>query len=367
MSTFEPLIGAHLNLSHSVQNATFISIIIPTKNREAVLHDTLSVLQNGQPYPLDFLEVNVINDGDPFQQDFNALFPKLNLRISPNRGSGAAAAKNTGIAKASHDMLFFMDDDMLLRGDHINQHLQVHEKMPNVLVGGHWENSPKLVDLLNRSSFGRYKLKTDYHILTGVEVNRIDHELFYTNSVAGFNLTLRKEVMLEIGGFNENFPFTGHEDREFSIRAMRKGYKLIYHTKAMLYHNEFDRFDMQNWLNRKSRGQIGFIILAAVDKEKQSVFGLRQHLPIQAGDGLSLILRKLSLRLLATSPIIALQKALVWLLEKTLGRAAEKLLHQLYKSLYMGYAHNGIIEGQKHFKKLGKTAFELLPKESMQA
>jgi GT2 family glycosyltransferase len=50
------------------------------------------------------------------------------------------------------------------------------------------------------------------------------------------NMAVRKEVLENLGGFDENFSFT-HADGDLFIRARKAGYKLIFNSKVVVWHH----------------------------------------------------------------------------------------------------------------------------------
>jgi GT2 family glycosyltransferase len=65
---------------------------------------------------------------------------------------------------------------------------------------------------------------------------------------------MRKSTFQQIGGYTEDFPYAGFEDAEFSFRVQNKNIPMYIDPNVMMYHNELDRQDMNQWLARKRRG-----------------------------------------------------------------------------------------------------------------
>jgi len=110
-----------------------VSVVIPTRNRGAVIADTVDAAlgQNGVE-----VEVLVVDDGSTDGTwewlSSRASDPRLRpLRHDANRG--VAAARNTGIVEASGDWLAFLDDDDLWSPDKLASQLDAMIK-----VGADW-------------------------------------------------------------------------------------------------------------------------------------------------------------------------------------------------------------------------------------
>ena len=54
------------------------------------------------------------------------------------------------------------------------------------------------------------------------------------------NACFRREVLVHVGLFDEQFKLPGGEDTELSIRTINSGYKLAYNVEAVILHNHKD-------------------------------------------------------------------------------------------------------------------------------
>lgn len=61
-------------------------------------------------------------------------------------------------------------------------------------------------------------------------------EIIPTNKLIGLCLAMRRETLIAIGGFDERFYPGNFEDVDYSIRAIRRGFKLVVCRDAFLYH-----------------------------------------------------------------------------------------------------------------------------------
>ena len=105
-------------MSEKVNGTKKISVVIPTYGRAQMVCDCVkSVLDTGYPN----LEVIVVDDCSPdntaslFAERFGNS-PSVRY-VCNNRNSLAAHSRNHGAACASGDVIFFFDDDNVLRKD----------------------------------------------------------------------------------------------------------------------------------------------------------------------------------------------------------------------------------------------------------
>ena len=91
-----------------------LSVIVPTYNERDRLADAIKSLSQ-QKYPIDLVEILVIEDGSPEPINEKSLvqyaipFKLLLFRNSTNQGR--ARSRNTGLQNASGEIIIFLDSD----------------------------------------------------------------------------------------------------------------------------------------------------------------------------------------------------------------------------------------------------------------
>jgi len=116
-----------------------VSVIIPYCQMFAEkLARTMAALER-QTYPRDLFEVLIVDDGSPEPLAQPRSTP-LNVTVvrQEDRGFGAARARNTGVRAATHDVLMFLDADMLPEKDWLAAHARWHHAVPV----GSWVHVP---------------------------------------------------------------------------------------------------------------------------------------------------------------------------------------------------------------------------------
>lgn len=236
----------------------YISVIIPTYNRKEMLKKCLkSVLSVN--YPKYRYEVIVIDDGSTdgtYEFLMEVAKEHQNLRILRQENRGPAAARNLGIRNAKGEILFFTDDDCVVPKDWIKIFLEVFEEYPEIAgVGGYLE-APN--EILKSNIFARYESLMSEILYkprsTGFYIGGVETPCVVTN-----NCAYKKEVLKEVGGFDENFSVAAGEDADLKLRICLKGYKLAYVPIKVEHYHEytFNRFIKQT-ITRK-RGDIYFM------------------------------------------------------------------------------------------------------------
>src|SRR5690348_3440535 len=116
-------------LEKDSEQAPLVSVIIPTRNRPAMLRQAIAsvmaIPQNGFS-----LEVIVVDDS-PSAETLAAAtaFPEIVYLTGGNMG--ASAARNMGIQAARGDFISFLDDDDIWTPENIAPQLRLFREHPN--------------------------------------------------------------------------------------------------------------------------------------------------------------------------------------------------------------------------------------------
>jgi GT2 family glycosyltransferase len=230
------------------------TVIIPTKDRKAILEKTLGCIKSVNN--IKDLEVVIVNDSDTNLDVDLSLFP-TSFQMLQNPGSGVAAAKNFGASKAMNEWLIFMDDDILVKPSTF-ENLPAYYEHKNWCSNINWVYPDFIINQRNFNPFVRYLNKYQFDSLKGWSNNPDwnDHKIFRVQSVSSQFLVIHKSEFEAVGGYNERFPLAGFEDHDMSVRLDNLGAEMFLDPTNVVYHNEEDRIVLENWLERKRRGAI---------------------------------------------------------------------------------------------------------------
>jgi len=230
-----------------------LSIIIPTKDRVAILNKTIDSLITAVK-GLDS-EIIVINDS---QSDIS--FPShKNISVYNSRRSSAAISRNLGAKKAKGNILLFLDDDILIDALCLKELYDKTISSDNVIYLPNWEYPKEMSDKLLQSNFGRFVLRSNYGNLKGYLGEAIewsDTERMRYIHVASYCLMLKRELFEKINGYSENFSFAGFEDHDLSIKIIAQRTEIFIEPKLLVLHNEEDKLQVKGWLLRMEKGAI---------------------------------------------------------------------------------------------------------------
>jgi GT2 family glycosyltransferase len=193
-------------------------------------------------------ELVVVNNGGlPIEPLFNALEGKIKITFVQEPFPGAAHCRNIGAKNADGNLIFFLDDDIVLSPNYFEEILKVFISDKEEEIGG--------VEGQLRNIYAPAGLKKIFRPLFALSSEAFDGELlpsgFYwkVNCPQGFYLSKtlwgvaawRREVLKRYSFDEKNFPgYTAGEDVEFSYRASKE-WNLVYTAGAV-----FDHFPAPN-------------------------------------------------------------------------------------------------------------------------
>lgn len=230
-----------------------LSIIIPSKDRPAILKETLRLAYKAVVNIS--AEILVVNDS---KTETIALEPQYRdkVKVLDNHGSGVASARNRGARQAQGELLLFLDDDMWISEENLRATLKLHAGMQNCCINFNWVYPPELDQEIKKEQFGRYLHHYGFTSLRGWCRGQFweDTRLFATDGITSQYLSIKKEDFWRVGGYNEDFPHAGFEDHDLYKRMKTLGIQPYIYPLSMVYHNEADRMSIKAWLARKKRG-----------------------------------------------------------------------------------------------------------------
>lgn len=193
-----------------------VSIIIASLNSEKTIDGCLKSIFE-LDYPQDLIEVIVV---DGCSKDATVKIAQKHTAKVVSAPLTAPAAYNYAIKIVSNDILGFIDADAKVEKTWLKK-LVKHISLPQVAgVSGSIETWN--TENAWARSIG-YDLKKRYARLKKHVIR-----------VATMNLLLKRTIVQEVGGFDENLP--SQYDTDLGFRITSKGYKVVYEPNAKCYH-----------------------------------------------------------------------------------------------------------------------------------
>jgi GT2 family glycosyltransferase len=210
-----------------------LTLIIPTRDRRAILCETLARLEP-QAREVAF-EVVVVNDGstDDTREVVEGLAARtpFDLVRLEESGSGPATARNRGLAVARAPVCLFLDDDTWPREDLLVRHRDFHRRRPEpqaALLG-----RVVIAPAPPPTPFMRWL--ADTHLGYGAisDAENVGGRHFYSG-----NVSVKTELVRGVGGFDEGFRTAAHDDIDLGLRLERSGLRLVYDPHAVVEHHQ---------------------------------------------------------------------------------------------------------------------------------
>ncbi|QSB12903.1 glycosyltransferase [Natronosporangium hydrolyticum] len=202
-----------------------VSVVVPNYNGEKTLAACLAAVA-AQTYPA--LEVIVIDDASTDRsREIAAGFDCTLVNLPEN--SGPAVARNRGIAASRGEILFFLDADVALAPDAVATAVRILQDRPELAgASGVYSTTP----LFDDGPVERYQV-LHAHYWRARNAGLVKAGYF---SLGAF----RREVIAEVGGFDDHLPANFNEDTEYGYRIAQR-HPMLLTTGIRGHHDDDDR------------------------------------------------------------------------------------------------------------------------------
>lgn len=194
------------------------SVVIPTYNRAGILQHCLRSYAN-QTYPKELFELVVVDDcsTDNTAETVEQFSKSSGIRVVYLRNDkrmGISYTRNRGIRAASGRIVIQTDSDFIATPEFVDAHVQAH-KEHNVMCTGPVIHITSLDELF---------------------VKRPTIKDVCMHPLPGSNGSVARDVLIEVGGYDEDLHEYGWEDLELATRLRSRGVKSVRSEKAAGYH-----------------------------------------------------------------------------------------------------------------------------------
>ncbi|MBI1974788.1 MAG: glycosyltransferase [Parcubacteria group bacterium] len=223
------------------------SVVITTHgraNRAAIIPLVLRALLE-QTVSRELYEIVIINDVAgargplPTQsaiEDFIVKHQTTNIFYHEFMLGSENATRNAGIKRARGEIIFFCDDDCIVSPTWIAHHINIYKKRPDIVGVGGWAITPP--NLVSENSVARY-IETKFFVYrTRDTLEYVSSSYFFSQAGNTANMSYRKSILEELGGFDEKQNFDGYSgacDWELKKRIANRGLTLCY-TPLFSFH-----------------------------------------------------------------------------------------------------------------------------------
>jgi GT2 family glycosyltransferase len=228
-----------------------VSVVIPAYNCQASLDLTLAALSR-QTYPVELLEVVVVDDGSQPALELPELRPARCRMVRPPDGWGRANSLHAGAGHSTGEVIHWLDADMVVYPSHVEAQARWHHQVPyavtlgwkrfvDVRPGGPGWPSPDQVaeagtgNAADRLFAGRPSEPHHYlerQIARTDQLRAADHLGFLAH--VGASAALRRELYRAAGGLDPELRLG--EDTEFGYRLAQAGAVFVPEPRARSWH-----------------------------------------------------------------------------------------------------------------------------------
>ena len=214
-----------------------ISIVIAIFNRK----DELFELLNSLSFQTDkAFEVIIVDDGSliPLLPTVELFQDRLDIQFFRKDNSGPGLTRNYGAKRAKNDWLVFVDSDVIVEKDYIENIKKDILEIPCDAFGGA-DKAHKGFNLMQKAI--SYSM-TSVFTTGGIRGSKSAITKFQPRS---FNMGVKKSVFNEVGGFSE---MRIGEDPDLSMTLWEKGYTTAFFDNIAVYHKrrvDFGKFSKQ--------------------------------------------------------------------------------------------------------------------------
>lgn len=201
-----------------------VTAVIPARDAAATLEACLDSLLVILARPgSGLVRILVVDDGS--RDETEAIARSRGVEVLRSSGRGAAAARNSGIAVASTELVWFVDADCVASPDALD-HLRPHLADPLVAAAGGTYDIAAEATLLERLIHEEIQVRHD----------RMPEEVDF---LATFDVVYRRSVLDAVGGFDERY--LKGQDADLAFRVVEAGYRLRFDRRSRVRHHHADR------------------------------------------------------------------------------------------------------------------------------
>ncbi len=307
-----------------------ISVIVPVRNEEENVTRTLRQLMEAD-YPRERLQVIAVDDCSTdrslaVMQASQKIYPEL-VVLGLEKNAGKRHALAAGVGLANGEVIVFIDSDSFLQPDALRQLVNRFADPQVAAITGHCDVENVWTNLLTRMQTVRYFVA--FRVMKAAE-SVFDSVSCLSGPIAAYRREVLQEIMPEwLSQMFMGRPATFGDDRSLTNSLLRRGYKVVYESKARVTtlvpedHGTFLRQQLR-WKRSWFRESL---IASTFMWRKQPLMALSFYL----GFFLPLIGPAIVLRALIYVPLVQRTSPLMYIVGITLMSALMSSTYLLYK------------------------------------
>lgn len=223
--------------------AVSVTVAISTRNRGALIAETLRTLLRLQYHALEILVVDQSTDDATRRVVSEIAKCDPRVRYYSSKTVGLPAGRNIAIRLSSSDVIAYSDDDIIATPDWLEAIVEEFNKSGIAAVYG-------------RILPYEYEGRTGWDVGYKASLERVEYSAktppWYIGH--GGNMAFRRTDLLEVGGFDPLMgaggPLRSAEDADISYRLLASNKRVVYSPKALAYHKQWKDWIAQKQMER---------------------------------------------------------------------------------------------------------------------
>lgn len=242
-----------------------VAIVVLNHNGKDLLLQCLQSIEAVDYRPLSSVVVdNGSTDGSA--EEVRRLYPGIHL-VPVGYNAGVSGGRNAGIRYVEEHLqteyILFLDNDTQIEPDAVREFVAAADRDARIgLVVPKAFRKKGDSRLLSAGGMGFNPYTGALRDVAGGEIDRGQYDLSRgVQAGPGFAFLVRSAVYRKIGLFDETFNPYGWEDVDFSLRAGKAGFRIVYSPKAVVYHagGRVGRGIIRHYERNKARNMLYFV------------------------------------------------------------------------------------------------------------
>lgn len=241
------------------------TIIIPNWNGSDLLKENLPSVISAAKFYDPMTKIIVVDDGstDDSIPILKQNFPSV-LILKHDINKGFAKACLSGVLSASSPIIYLLNSDVQVDINFLKP-LMRHFEMDDVFAvhsQSFYSANSAPRSIIKIPYFKRGKLR---FVKSRLTLNQYGNKnsWYYSFYATGGHVAMRRNIFLELGGFDELFYPFYWEDQDLSYRAWKRGWKTISEPESIVYHRHVGtiRNSYSNWSIKAIRNRNHYLFI----------------------------------------------------------------------------------------------------------
>lgn len=188
-------------------------------------------------FELVIVNNNSTDSTDALCAQFAQTLGSLNYTYVIEPKAGLSNARNCGIAAAKGKIITFIDDDAIAEKDFVRNIIGYFERNPQVdAIGG------KVIPIFPGGKEPEWLIPPQNGLVTKVDLGNTA-KVYSNKYPAGCNMTFKKAVFEELGGFNPDLVW--RNDDKFIFLKLSKARKVTHYVPNVVVHHNIDAYRLE--------------------------------------------------------------------------------------------------------------------------